>query len=151
MSPLTCVNLGIRSSLLLIHVNSFIDLNRMNPRTKMDNAKQAIESMIFFSSSFYKKFCPILHHKEALICWLQKFFLSCTIINGELHQKMLKSSDKNTKMWCSLRRIFCNQEISATSQVAQQYWADTARYHPMLMSTGNYRCRYRPLWLCYWG
>ena len=37
------------------------------------------------------------------------------------------------------------------SQVAQQYRGDTARYHPMLMSIGNYSFRYRPLSLCYRG
>ena len=48
----------------------------------------------------------MLHQKEALICWLLKFVLSCTIINGELHQKMIKSSDKSIKIWCNLKRIF---------------------------------------------
>ena len=46
-----------------------------------------------------KKLCPMLHQKEALICWLQKFVLSCTIMNGKLHQKMAKSSNKSTKIW----------------------------------------------------
>ena len=53
-----------------------------------------------------KNFCPMLHQKEALICWLQKFILNCTIIHGELHQEMVKSSDKSTEIWCSLGRLF---------------------------------------------
>ena len=44
--------------------------------------------------------------------------------------------------------IYTNGDIS---QVAQQYRAVSARYHPMLMSIGNYRFRFRPLSLCYWG
>ena len=48
----------------------------------------------------------MLHQNEALICWLQKIVLSCTVINGELHQKMVKSSDKSTKIWCNTGRIF---------------------------------------------
>ena len=41
--------------------------------------------------------------------------------------------------------------IRINTQVAQQYRAVSARYHPMLMSIGNYRFRYGPLSLCYWG
>ena len=48
----------------------------------------------------------MLHQKEALICWLRKFVLSCTIINGELHQKRVKISNKSTKIWCSTGLIF---------------------------------------------
>ena len=47
----------------------------------------------------------MLHQKEALICWLLKFVLSCTIINNQLHLKMVKSSSKSTKIWSSLGRI----------------------------------------------
>ena len=43
-----------------------------------------------------KKLCSMLHQKEAVICWLQKFVINCTY--GELHQKMVKSSDKSAKM-----------------------------------------------------
>ena len=32
----------------------------------------------------------------------------------ELHQKMVKRFDKSTKIWCSLGRIFCSQQISAS-------------------------------------
>ena len=46
-----------------------------------------------------KKICLMLHQKEAVICWLQKLVLSCTIIDGKLHQKMVKCSDKSTKVW----------------------------------------------------
>ena len=53
-----------------------------------------------------KKLCPMLHQKEALICWLQGFVVSCTISNGELHQKMVKCFDKSTKIWCSLGQLF---------------------------------------------
>ena len=67
----------------------------------------------------------MLHQKEALICWLQKFVLSCTLINGELHQKMVKSSDKNTEIWCNIGRIFviCKPVLlfSATQVRAQVY------------------------------
>ena len=71
--------------------------------TKFNQDLQMYENLSYIHS---KKICPMLHQKGALICWLQKFVLSCTTINGELHQKMVKSSDKSTKIWCSLRRIF---------------------------------------------
>ena len=53
-----------------------------------------------------KHFCTMLYHKEALNCQLQKFLQSCAIINGDLHQKRVKISDKSTKIWCSFGRIF---------------------------------------------
>ena len=46
-----------------------------------------------------KTFCSVFHQKEALIFWLLNFVLSCTIIIGELHQKMVSSSNKSTKIW----------------------------------------------------
>ena len=39
-------------------------------------AKLKGEELVLFHS---KKFCSMLHQKEALICWQQKFVLSCTI------------------------------------------------------------------------
>ena len=64
------------------------------------------KSILTFHAVHSKKFCPMSHQKEALICWLQKFVRNCTIIDDELHQKMVKSSDKSTKIWCSLGQIF---------------------------------------------
>ena len=52
----------------------------------------------------FNKFCPMLHQKEAMISWLQKFVRSCAVIDGD--QKMVKCSDKSTKIWCDLGRIF---------------------------------------------
>ena len=49
-------------------------------------------------STLKKRFRPMLHQKEALICWILKFILSCTIMNGKLHQKLITSSNKITKL-----------------------------------------------------
>ena len=57
-----------------------------------------------------KKFCAMLHKKEALVCWLKKFVLSCIIINGEFHHKMVKCSDKSTEIWCNLRQMFIDSK-----------------------------------------
>ena len=67
-----------------------------------------LETKFLFSENYLhsKIFCLMLHQKETLICWLKKFVLSCIIIYGELHPKMVKNSDKSTKIWCSLGRIF---------------------------------------------
>ena len=72
------------------------------PLTKIKKSLRNFRSQFVHS----KNICPMMHQKEALICWLQIFVLSCTIIIGELRQKMVKSSDKSTKIWCSLGRIF---------------------------------------------
>ena len=50
-----------------------------------------------------------------------------------------------------IMHIFKQFKIRKLPQVAQQYRGDSARYHPMLMSIDNYRFRYQPLSLCYWG
>ena len=41
----------------------------------------------------------LMLHQESLIFWLLKFVLRCTIMNDELHQKMVKNLNKSTKMW----------------------------------------------------
>ena len=53
----------------------------------------------------------MFHQNEALICWLQKFVLSCTTINGELHPKMVKKSNKITKIWSNSGRIFVDSKL----------------------------------------
>ena len=50
-----------------------------------------------FKQVYSKKNCPILHEKEALVCWLQKFVPSCALIDDELHQKIVKVSTKAPK------------------------------------------------------
>ena len=61
-------------------------------------------------SLYSKKFCLILHQKEALIWWLQK-----------LHQILVLLSELFIIFWCNLplimvqlRENFCSQQISAS-------------------------------------
>ena len=66
-----------------------------------------IHQILFHGFAVHSKnICPMLHQKEELICWLLKFFLSYTIINGKLHQKMVKSSNISTKICLNSVIIF---------------------------------------------
>ena len=54
-----------------------------------------------------KKFCPMLHQIEALICStkIRSKLHHELHHDDELHLKMVKSSDESTKIWYSLGRI----------------------------------------------
>ena len=62
-------------------------------------------AVIFLGSVHSKKFLSYFAGKRSTDLLSTKIRSSYTIMDGELHQKMVKSSNKSTKVWCSLGRI----------------------------------------------
>ena len=63
-----------------------------------------------FSLIHSKKFCPMLHQKEALICCLQEFALSCTIFWCFYRNFLPFSGVTHHQFWYRLGRILVDSK-----------------------------------------
>ena len=91
--------------------------------SKLVVGKCRVQSSVSLVDLHSKKFYSMLHQKEALVCWLQKFVLSCTIFwffymelfailgcNSPLIMMQLKTNFRsqkiNASVWCNIGQKF---------------------------------------------